>query len=665
MILGIRPLRWSDLLGRRVRVTDPRGAKTRFAYDLLNRVIAVTDPLGQAVQFTYDPNSNLTSVTDPRGGQITYACNNMDQLTTRTDPLLRPETLGYDSGGNLTSFTDRKNQQTTWDAYDDLNRPTVVRFKNAAGVEVANLTYGFDAVSRLQTLTDSLAGQIGWDYDALDRLISETTPGNNVVTYVPDDADRRTSMTVSGQPQVSYTWDNADRLTQIARVGLNPAVFGYDNANRRTSLQLPNLVTIAYGYDDANRLTGLTYSGLVGGDQSLTHIYDPAGNRTLMGGSWARTLLPDAVASANYDAANRQLTLGTKTMTYDFNGNLSTVTQGANTITYTWDVFDRLTGMSGPTVSAAFAYDAADRRIQKTINGFSTTLQYDGWEVVKEVAGGATVSYLRDLAMDEPLARVEESGTTCYIPDVLGSIAALADSTGGVLTTYTYDTFGRTTATGAGSQNPFQFTGRENDATGLYHYRTRDYDPVAGRFLQEDPIGLEGGLNLYRYVRNNPGKFTDPLGLCEISATERGIKYDRKPFDAEITVKTRDKEGVERTITVPGSTWPDIREGNPGIVPGTYHGRYSPRGHRGRPGVQITPRMGIPTLGPNPGNPANFRRGAWEASGINLHCGGIKTQRGSAGCIVIRKDFCKKVWDALKDDPECTVTIERIPPAGP
>ncbi len=505
-----------DQLGRRVRVTDPRGARTRFAYDLLNRVIAVADPLGRAVQFQYDPNSNLTRVIDPRNGEITYAYDNMDRLQTRTDPLTKMETFAFDVGGNLTSFTDRKNQQTMWDAYDDLNRPTVVRFKNAGGVEVANLTYGYDAANRVQTLTDSVAGAITWGYDPLDRLISETTPGNNIVTYVPDDANRRTSMTVSGQPVVTYTWDNADRLMQIARAGLNPAVQGYDNANRRTSLQLPNLVNIGYGYDDANRLTSLTYSGLVGGNQNLTYAYDPTGNRTVMAGSWARTLLPDAIGSASYDAADRQLTLGSKTMTYDDNGNLATLAEGGTT-TYTWDVRDRLAGVSAPALTASFTYDASGRRTQKTINAFATTFQYDGVDIVREVAGGAGVSYLRGLRIDEPLARIEDGGsTTCYAPDALGSSAALTDGAGNVATSYTYEPFGRTTTMGAASQNPFQFTGRESDGTGLYYYRSRYYDPGRARFLQEDPLRLGGGRNFYAYVANNPVNLIDPLGLAPL-----------------------------------------------------------------------------------------------------------------------------------------------------
>jgi RHS repeat-associated protein len=86
-------------------------------------------------------------------------------------------------------------------------------------------------------------------------------------------------------------------------------------------------------------------------------------------------------------------------------------------------------------------------------------------------------------------------------------------------TQYTYDPFGNTSATGISTSNPAQYTGRENDGTGLYYYRARYYDPTVGRFISEDPIQFRGGgTDFYSYVRNSPTQFSDPEGLRVVYA---------------------------------------------------------------------------------------------------------------------------------------------------
>ncbi len=95
---------------------------------------------------------------------------------------------------------------------------------------------------------------------------------------------------------------------------------------------MPNGITTEYAYDAASRLTGLTYQNGATVLGTLTYTYDAAGNRTVVGGTWPRTGLPQPVALASYDAANQQLTFGGQTLTYDQNGNLTS--DGTNT--YTW-----------------------------------------------------------------------------------------------------------------------------------------------------------------------------------------------------------------------------------------------------------------------------------------------------------------------------------------
>ena len=125
--------------------------------------------------------------------------------------------------------------------------------------------------------------------------------------------------------------------------------------------------------------------------------------------------------------------------------------------------------------------------------------------------------------MDEPLAFEEHSGTTApgsgsvisLFANRLGSIlTAVSISTGAVAAEYDYDAYGTRTQTGAIEQ-PYGFTGREHDAeSGLIHLRARAYDPVAGVFVQRDPLGFgSGDINLYAYVWNDPLNWTDPSGL--------------------------------------------------------------------------------------------------------------------------------------------------------
>jgi RHS repeat-associated protein len=101
------------------------------------------------------------------------------------------------------------------------------------------------------------------------------------------------------------------------------------------------------------------------------------------------------------------------------------------------------------------------------------------------------------------------------LTDNLGTVRDVVNSSGVVQNHIKYDSFGKITSqTSPGNNIRFSFTGREWDALiGLYFYRGRYYDPVVGRFINEDPISFAGGdVNLYRYVNNNPVIYTDPFG---------------------------------------------------------------------------------------------------------------------------------------------------------
>jgi RHS repeat-associated protein len=144
----------------------------------------------------------------------------------------------------------------------------------------------------------------------------------------------------------------------------------------------------------------------------------------------------------------------------------------------------------------------------------TTSYVYDGWDVVAEKTSTGTSYYIRTPFLDEPLARVDGSNWYYYHADDQGSTLMLTNESGDMVTRYAYSPFGITTMTGTETGNPFMYTGREQDESGLYYYRYRYYSPHMGRFISEDPIGFAGGdVNFYAYVGNSPLNYTDPLGL--------------------------------------------------------------------------------------------------------------------------------------------------------
>jgi RHS repeat-associated protein len=217
----------------------------------------------------------------------------------------------------------------------------------------------------------------------------------------------------------------------------------------------------------------------------------------------------------SYNAGNEQQNINTTQFTYDLNGNRTQKTEGGITTTYTYDDENRLVQVTWGSDYITYAYDPFGRRIAKTVNGVMTRYVYDQDAIIAayDSLGNVTARYAHGLNIDEPLAVQQGSVTSFYHADGLGSIVALTNTSGAVVQTYSYDSFGNITPTGSITQ-PFTFTAREYDSeTGLYFYRARYYDPKAGRFISKDPIGFEGGdVNLFAYTQNNPINFTDPLG---------------------------------------------------------------------------------------------------------------------------------------------------------
>ena len=297
-----------------------------------------------------------------------------------------------------------------------------------------------------------------------------------------------------------------------------------DNAGNRTAKtdQYAN-VTSNYTYDPIYELTQVTQAT----NTTESYTYDAVGNR----------LSSLGVSPYTVNTSNELTSTPNATYSYDYNGNTTSKTDSTGTTNYSWDFENRLSSVtlpgSGGTVS--FAYDPFGRRIKKVTSTTTSVFAYDGDNLVEETnASGAVLARYEDTQnIDEPLAMLRSSATSYFHADGLGSITSLSGAAGSIANTYTYDSFGKLTASTGSLVNPLQYTARESDSeTGLYYYRARYYDPTVGRFLREDPIRFSVGVNFYEYVMSSPVNLPDPLGLCPNSCAPSGNAPSPRQYQA-------------------------------------------------------------------------------------------------------------------------------------
>jgi RHS repeat-associated protein len=281
----------------------------------------------------------------------------------------------------------------------------------------------------------------------------------------------------------------------------------------------------AYQYDAASQVTAATHTS----QASESYQYDANGNRTNTGTSTGGN--------------NRLLSDDRYDYQYDAEGNRTRRTERATgkSEVLAWDHRNRLTSVTTfsatgtKLATAEYTYDVFDRRIARRVdadgNGVFETTQrfvYDGEDLILAFSGSTNVltnRYLYGPATDEILADEKittgTAGTVTWsLGDNLGTIRDLvqynaATGTTTVVNHVRYDTFGQIVGqTNSQFQPWFAYTGREWDpAVGLYFYRARWYDPRAGRFTSEDPLGFAAGdVNLSRYVGNGPTLWVDPSG---------------------------------------------------------------------------------------------------------------------------------------------------------
>jgi RHS repeat-associated protein len=244
--------------------------------------------------------------------------------------------------------------------------------------------------------------------------------------------------------------------------------------------------------------------------------------------------LTTSPAVNQFDAENRLLESNDTVYTYDLNGNRVSETTDGKTITYTWDSRNRLKSVQTPEgQETVFTYDFENNlirwnRAEPNGNPTETYVLDDLTNVVSLTdPAGAKVEVLTGVNIDEHLALIKPAGKLEFgLTDALNSTVMVTDENGEPGVRFMYEPFGETAAI-SGSY-PFQFTGRSQTQINLYYYRSRFYDPKAGRFISEDRIGLNGeDANLYRYVANDPISLVDPTGHIIDTVADVGfILYD-------------------------------------------------------------------------------------------------------------------------------------------
>jgi YD repeat-containing protein len=493
-----------DEMGNLLSLTDAANNVTTYSYDELDRLATETitvDSTDLTRTYGYDAASNLTSLTDRNGREHSY---DYDELNRQTQEewfddqanLLRTLSFDYDAASQLTRASDPDSTYT----YDLAGRLETVDNTGTSGVPDVVLTYGYDEVNNLTSVTDTLngtpAGTETFAYDDLNRVTQITQSGNGV-------ADKRVNMSYDAASQLrelnrysdldgnqlvadtTYDYDLAGRLTDLTHGPVaNPIAdygFSYDDANRLTQLVTPD-GTSDYTYNDRDELTEADHTA----QADEAYDYDATGNRTDHTTGDHNRLQSDGTYEYEYE--------------YDSEGNRTRRVEIATgeVTEYSWDHRNRLTSVVTKdggviTEQVAYTYDVYDRRITKTVDadgaGAGTATEehfvYDGEHIslVFDETGTQTQRYLHGPQIDQVLAEETAAGDTHWaLTDHQGSVRDVIDDGGAVLNHRVYDSFGQVTSESDPSFDfRFGYTGRELDAeTDLMYYRARYFDPAAG-----------------------------------------------------------------------------------------------------------------------------------------------------------------------------------------
>jgi RHS repeat-associated protein len=408
-----------DKAGNVLTVTDANNHVTTNTYDALGRLKTTlqepdADPAHDIlVQNEYDSAGNRTEVEDGKNQVTTFDYDGLNRNTKITDPAQKSVTFEYDAV-NKTARVDSKNQRTDY-GYDVRHRLTHVTYQPTplasrvsgqtyADRSVDNRIYAYDALSRLETVTEpnkpEAIADVAYSYDALGRQLSETS-NRKTHTYGYDLANNRVIVTYGGTGTVLTSgYDAHNRLatlTETQDTGLPSQVsrettYGYDLNGNRVLQTLPNGEEVDTQYDPLNRAVAITTSKANGSLLlQLLQMHDPVGNLVqLTERHYGSTLKPRTVTNT-YDHVNR--------LTKEVNAEGSTKTIATD---YTFDtannrvkkVVETTTGSTTTSVQTDYAYNTLNQLETMTEGTTETTYTYDlNGNRETRIAGGQTDTY--------------------------------------------------------------------------------------------------------------------------------------------------------------------------------------------------------------------------------------------------------------------------------
>lgn len=468
----------------------------------VDKITYTYDELGRRTGRTL--NTTAESITLDALVRATAATNALDSFVTGyVNATARPQTVTFPNN-QTTTYTYYPNTAPAGTGNGDQRLQTIWH-KDAAAATISKHDYSYDPAGEITGWTQQAgatpASAYGYEYDRASQLLAATKrdAATNAVqkqyTYRYDLAGNRTLEQIDSSVS-SATYNNVNQLT--ARTGAGPMVFE-GTVNKDATGTVGGIAATVNGQ---NRFSAQVY--VQPGQQSIEITARDAQGRTTAGHAQMTVEAGAIIPLVSYDLNGNQTADGARIYDWDAANRLVKITQGANV--------------------REFAYNGFGQRMSEKVNGTLTRRWlWDGAEMLAELDASNAVTK-RFFAQGEQIA----GASYYYTRDHLGSIREVTDSTNTLRARYDYDPWGRRSAnlvTTNPVESDFGYTGHYYDAaTGMRVTLYRWLD--GARWLNRDPIGEDGGMNLYGYVLNNPIIGIDPLGLDVVVSPRDQANYN-------------------------------------------------------------------------------------------------------------------------------------------